>query len=71
MAAPRASASLRDTRRRRSLAQVTALLQQLHQPAAPLGTDDALALREQIRQDAQPKQRSLPLSPIPPKGSPS
>jgi hypothetical protein len=71
MAAHRASPSSRELRRRRSLAQVTALLQQLHQPSPPLSTEECLALREQIRQAADPVQPSLPLFPTPPKGSPS
>jgi hypothetical protein len=62
---------LREQRRRRSLAQVAQLLQVLHQLPEQISTADALALREQISRAADPIQPSLPLSPIPPKGSPS
>lgn len=73
---PRVRASLgsRDIRRRRSLAHVTALLQQLHQPpqsAEPLSSQDLLAIREQLRQEAAPRQKSLPLPPPTAKDSPS
>jgi hypothetical protein len=73
MTTPRASHGLRDTRRRRSLTQVRRLLEQLHQEpeAGAMTTDDALALREQIRQEAEGRQPILPLSLIPRKDSPS
>jgi hypothetical protein len=71
MSRARASLSSREQRRRRSVAQLSRLLQQLQQPAEPMSTADALALREQIRQEAMPKQASLPLSPIARKDSPS
>lgn len=73
MTTPRASHGLRDTRRRRSLMQVRRLLEQLHQePAAGAMTaEEALALREQIRQEAEGRQPSLPLSLTHRKDSPS
>lgn len=71
MAARRASSSLREQRRRRSLAQVSQLLQQLHQTPEPMSSGDALALREQISRAADPIQPSLPLFPTRPKGTPS
>jgi hypothetical protein len=71
----RASHGSRDLRRRRSLAHVTALLQQLHQPrpsAEPLSPEQLLAMREQCRLDAAAtKQKSLPLPPPTAKDSPS
>lgn len=73
MTTPRASHGLRDTRRRRSLTQVRRLLEQLHQEptAGAMTTDEALALREQIRQEMEGRQPSLPLSLTHRKDSPS
>lgn len=62
MAGSRASIGLRENRRRRSVAEVAKVLQQLEQAPSPLSQEELLELHRQLALEPASKQPLLPLS---------